>query len=469
MNGGDFDTVIVGGGITGTALMFVLARYSDVKSIALVEKHGELAALNSSGRANSQTLHCGDIETNYTLEKAARVKAIAHMIVRYGEGFPAARRHMRAFPKMVLAVGEAEVEALRRRHAEFAGTFPYMELWEAPRIAEVEPDVALVDGRPRPEPIVASGALGEICAIDYGGLAHSFAAQAAADGGTRTELALGTRVTGISVDGDGYRVETSGGGYDARSVAVCAGAHSLLFAHRMGHGEHLSLLPVAGSFYFTPRHMRGKVYTMQDPKLPFAALHADPDLLVPGKTRLGPTALVLPKLERYQWGTYLDFLRVLGLDLPVASALWKLFGDTTIRNYILRNMLFEVPWLGKRLFLEDIRKVVPSLALGELSYARGMGGVRPQVIDRERREMLLGEAVVDAGGGLLFSITPSPGASTCLGNAIQNAASLVAHLGARLDHGRIDEELGGVEALAAAGREDQGAVAAETWAGSRES
>ncbi len=443
----DFDTVIVGGGISGTALMFVLARYSDVGSVLLVEKHRHLAALNSDGRANSQTLHCGDIETNYTLEKAARVKAIAHMIVRYSERFPDARRHMGAFPKMVLAVGEAEVDALRRRHGEFADTFPYMELWEAPRIAEVEPEVALVDGRPRPDPIVASGALGEICAIDYGGLARSFAARAAEDGSTHVELALGARVVGISSDGDGYRVETSGGGYNARSVAVCAGAHSLLYAHRMGHGGHLSLLPVAGSFYFTPRQMHGKVYTMQDPKLPFAALHADPDLLIPGKTRLGPTALMLPKLERYQWGTYLDFLRVLGLDLPVASALGKLVRDTTIRNYILRNLAFEIPGLGKRLFLKDIRKVIPSLTLGELKYARGMGGVRPQVIDRHRRELVLGEAVVDPGGGLLFSITPSPGASTCLGKAVQNAASLVAHLGGHLDRGCIAEELGGVEAL----------------------
>jgi len=354
---------------------------------------------------------------------------------------------MGAFPKMVLAVGEAEVEALRRRHEEFADAFPYMELWEAPHIARVEPEVALVDGRPRPEPIVASGALEEICAIDYGGLARSFAGEAAKEGATRVELALGARVVGISTDGDGYRVETTGGGYNARSVAVCAGAHSLLYAHRMGHGGHLSLLPVAGSFYFTPRQMHGKVYTMQNPKLPFAALHADPDLLIAGKTRLGPTALMLPKLERYQWGTYLDFLRVLGPDLPVASALGKLLGDTTIRNYILRNLLFEVPVLGKRLFLEDIRKVIPSLTLDELSYARGMGGVRPQVIDRERRELVLGEAVVDPGGGLLFSITPSPGASTCLGKAVQNAASLLAHLGGRLDHGRIEEELGGVEAL----------------------
>ena len=33
-----------------------------------------------------------------------------------------------------------------------------------------------------------------------------------------------------------------------------------------------------------------KVYMVQNDKLPFAALHGDPDILKNGKTRFGPTA-----------------------------------------------------------------------------------------------------------------------------------------------------------------------------------
>lgn len=64
-----FDVVIVGGGISGCALTYMLSRYSDIKSIAMMEKYGSLAPLNSNARSNSQTLHCGDIETNYKLPK----------------------------------------------------------------------------------------------------------------------------------------------------------------------------------------------------------------------------------------------------------------------------------------------------------------------------------------------------------------------------------------------------------------
>ena len=58
---------------------------------------------------------------------------------------------------------------------------------------------------------------------------------------------------------------------------------------------------------------------VQHPKLPFAALHGDPDILADGCTRFGPTALVLPKLERYTGGTYLDFWQTLQFDGKVAK------------------------------------------------------------------------------------------------------------------------------------------------------
>jgi malate dehydrogenase (quinone) len=49
-------------------------------------------------------------------------------------------------------------------------------------------------------------------------------------------------------------------------------------------------------------YLNGKVYMVQNDKLPFAALHGDPDILENGKTRFGPTALALLVLERYKGG-----------------------------------------------------------------------------------------------------------------------------------------------------------------------
>ncbi len=439
-----FDVVIVGGGISGSALTFLLSKYTDVGSIAMLEKYGSLAPLNSHARSNSQTLHCGDIETNYSLEKAKLVKQQANMLVHYAASLEN-NDFLFKFPKMILAVGEDECARLEKRHEEFAEAFPYMELWDAERIAEVEPAVALIDGKPRPEKIIASGCTDEYSAVNYGNLAKSFINSARNATNKEIHISLSCEVERIQKFDDHYELSTPQGTFIAKFVVVSAGAHSLLLANQLGHGMDMSILPMAGSFYYIPKMLNGKVYTMQNDKLPFAALHGDPDLIEMSKTRLGPTALVLPKLERYTGGTYWDFWRSLKLDFKVLKVFWDLMKDSTIRNYIFRNFAFEIPKLRQKLFAKDVQKIIPSVKPEDLEYAAGIGGLRPQVIDKTSMQLKLGEAsIVPENESLIFNMTPSPGATTCLGNAYRDAQIIADRLGINLNRQAvIDELLGG--------------------------
>jgi len=179
---------------------------------------------------------------------------------------------------------------------------------------------------------------------------------------------------------------------------------------------------------------------VQHPKLPFAALHGDPDILAGENTRFGPTALVLPKLERYVNGTYLDFFKTLQLDMNVAKVFFDLLKDSDIRNYIFRNFLFEIPKYGKELFIKDARKIVPSLALEDIEYAKGFGGVRPQVINKKEQKLMLGEASVNPGKGIVFNMTPSPGATSCLGNARRDVRLVCEYLGRTFDEAQFSKD-----------------------------
>jgi len=447
MKNRSFDLVIVGGGITGCALTFMMSRYSNIKSIAVLEKYGSLAPLNSSARSNSQTLHCGDIETNYTLEKAKQVKHTANMIVHY-KNLVEHNDFLFKFPKMILAVGAEECKRLEQRHEEFKEAFPYMELWDAKKIAEVEPKVATKNGRPRPEKILASGCTDEYCAVNFGNLSKSFI-QEARKGNCEISVNLSTEVETIEKFDDHYELTTPQGTFHAKFVVVSAGAHSLLLANQLGYGLDLSILPMAGSFYYVPKMLNGKVYTMQNDKLPFAAIHGDPDLVEPNKTRLGPTALAIPKLERYTGGTYWDFWKSLKLDTKVIKVFWDLMRDSTIRNYIFRNFLFEIPKLRERLFAKDAQKILPDITPEMVSYAEGIGGVRPQVINKTTQQLQLGEAsIVPEKDRLIFNMTPSPGATTCLGNAYRDAKIISERLGIELNRQKIIDELLGGEDLA---------------------
>jgi len=439
----NFEVIIVGAGISGCALAYTIARYTDIKSIALIEKYEGVSTLNSKGTSNSQTIHAGDIETNYTLEKASVTKRTAKMVERYCLGHHLQNEVIYSHQKMAFGVGEKEVEFLLHRYEEFNQLFPYLEVWNKEKLKELEPRLVFDEnGNERPEEIVGVGTRNQWTTVDFQKLSKSFIQEIEKED-VEFEIFLNTQVKDIEKSTKrGYVVKTPKGNFYADFVATDAGAHSLFLAHRMGFGHNLGCLPVAGSFYMTNQKiLNGKVYMIQNPKLPFAALHGDPDILANGNTRFGPTALIMPYLERFKAGTYMDFWKTLRFDFNIVKALWKLIKESDIRNYLMTNFLYEIPVLNKYLFLRAAKKIVPGLQINEFEYAKGFGGVRPQVLDKDEKKLMLGEASIFTGEGLIFNMTPSPGATSCLGNAERDVKYITKYLGKTFNQEHFNDEL----------------------------
>ena len=136
-----------------------------------------------------------------------------------------------------------------------------------------------------------------------------------------------------------------------------------------------------------------------------------------------------------------DFLKTLRFDSSVAKVFVELFKDSDIRAYVLKNFMFEAPIINKFLFVNDARKIVPSLAYNDVYYARNFGGVRPQVIDKNEGKLLLGEACINTNEGVVFNMTPSPGATSCLKNALRDAKEACKFLNKSFDEDRFNAEL----------------------------
>ena len=149
----EYDVVIVGAGVTGTAVLHLLTAYTNLKKIALIERYSGPAMVSSKATNNSQTLHFGDIETNYSVEKARSVKVAAEMVVSYVKRLKDKNGVYRVMPKMVLAVGENEVAELEKRHSEFKELFPTLKKLGADQIRKVEPKV--MEGRDPEQPVLA--------------------------------------------------------------------------------------------------------------------------------------------------------------------------------------------------------------------------------------------------------------------------------------------------------------------------
>jgi malate dehydrogenase (quinone) len=421
-----YEVLIVGGGVVGTALLYTLSKYTDIRNIGLIEKYSDFGLVNSASYNNSQTLHFGDIETNYSIDKARSVKQMADMVMKYLENeqdHSDAKKLFSKYSKMVLAVGTSQVQELKKRYPAFSELFPKLKMIGKDEIGKIEPRV--LEGRD-PEQEILALVTEDGYTVDFKRLCHSFVDNALKNNPV-LDIHLETKLLNISRNEDHYSVLTNKGEFRASVVIIAAGGHSLMIAKSLGYGKNLAVLSMAGSFYAAPKVLNGKVYTIQIPKLPFAAIHGDPEVHSEDVTRFGPTAKPIFQLERHNMSTFFEYWKTFGLGLSPVISLLKIIFDKVLFSYIFVNFLYDLPFIGKRLFIKEVRKIVPSLKLNELRFAKGIGGTRPQIVNNTTRKLEMGEAKL-TGDKIIFNITPSPGASTCLGNAYSDTSEIIKFL-----------------------------------------
>ena len=418
-----YDVAIIGGGVSGTALLYTLSKYTNIGRIVLVEKYPELGNVNSNVKNNSQTLHVGEIETNYTIEKVKQVYPASMMVKRYTDSLPPDSRAeiIRQMQKMVLAVGEEECAALEKRYGSLKEVFPLLCKLDASGISEAEPEI--MRGRSPKEKVLALFNP-EGYAVNYSRLAESFAGEVENHWPERAQILLNREVRAIRRTESVYVLTTGAGNISARIVVVDADAHSLGFAKSLGYGEEFSLIPIAGNFYFTPERLRGKVYRVQNKRLPFSAVHGDQELTEPHATRWGPTARLYPVLEARNLRTMKAFFSSSGFHRVQTWFSFAIILLDPLRFwYLFRNLLYEIPIIGNYIFLQKVRNIVPTIRASDLRRAKGYGGMRLQRVNTKTHELLLGEGKI-VGDNIIFNMSPSPGASVCLHNAMRDAEQI---------------------------------------------
>ncbi|KKR21267.1 MAG: hypothetical protein UT48_C0010G0015 [Parcubacteria group bacterium GW2011_GWE2_39_37] len=272
-----FQVAVLGGGVTGSAIFHVLSKYTNINSIALIEKCDHLGQINSKENNNSQTLHFGDIEANYSFEKAKSTKAASEMVVNYLKKLGDEGKKMYTIaPKLLLAVGEKEINIFNERFKTFKEIFPDFKKLYREDIALIEPEI--VNGRKADEQIVA-GYSENGYTVDFGKLAESFVEEAKKDTGKDLQVSLNTKVEKIIKQEKGFLIITDKEEIVADIIVVAMCSHSLMFAKSLGYGKEFSILPVGGNFYTSERKVLNcKVYTMQNDKMPFAGVHGDPNI-----------------------------------------------------------------------------------------------------------------------------------------------------------------------------------------------
>src|SRR5438128_6824260 len=229
-----YDVAIIGMGAVGTATGFLLAEFTDVRSLLFLEKENSAGQIASDRRTNSQTRHPFGGELNYTPEVMKAIKRYSDMVPsyansEYGHGYDILRRTKSG---MVLAVGKNEKDYLKKKfHDTVKPVFPYAELMEdKEEIAKLEPYI--VRGRKKDEEIAIIKLQADM--VDFGELARSFEDNALKHQDKKIHVKFNTRVERIEDVSGGYKIHVSNGGsFSARYHVVSAGSYSLSFANQL--------------------------------------------------------------------------------------------------------------------------------------------------------------------------------------------------------------------------------------------
>jgi malate dehydrogenase (quinone) len=435
-----YDVIIVGAGIVGSALLYSLSRYSNLKNIMLVEKYEEGARLNSNSRNNGQTLHFGDIETTYTLEKAKATKKASEMLLRYARTLSEKEREriMQKTPQMVLAVGDNEIEFLKQRFDDrFKEVFPRIKELNKRDLSSLEPNI--VKGRNKGEELSAIYSR-DGYNIDFGELSRSFIKNALSEKGTRIQLSFREKALRVAEQNEGYRLTTNRGTYLADFIVFASGVYSLYFAKAMGYGKNLSIIAVMGTFYQSRKVTGSKIYVVQEGKIPFLGTHCDPDVNNKNKSRFGPTITLYPFLEKSKPSTLKEYVKSVGFDTEYVKSISNILSNNELRSAFVRNLSYTLPIFGKPAFVKhEVKKIIPLLEDKDIEYDKSSGGIRPQIIDKSKRNISVGDAKLSAEG-IIFNITPSPGASSCLRIALEDSLEIANYLGKQFDKDRFHRD-----------------------------
>lgn len=345
--------IVIGGGIVGLAVAHELTTAGH--RVRVVEKEATVAA-HQTGR-NSGVIHSGLYYRPGSLKARLCVAGAASM-----KQFAAEHDIAHDVPgKLVVAPDHRQVDALQEleRRARANGVPATWLTGEQAR--DIEPHVSCV----------AALHVHSTGRIDYAEVTRKLADLVTAQGG---EVLLGHQVTRITETSSGVLVGTDQDELRADVLVNCAGLHSDRIARLGGLDPDVRIVPFRGEYYeLDPAHadlVRGLVYPVPDPDLPFLGVHLTRGL--DDTVHAGPNAVLAGAREGYSWTTIrgrdlLDTVTWPGFR-PLARTYWKTGAAEVARS------------LSRRRFAAALRVLVPDLPTEALR--RAPAGVRAQAIDR---------------------------------------------------------------------------------------
>ncbi len=350
----EYDVVIVGAGIIGSALANELSKRFDIK-IALIEKESSIGYHASS--RNSGVIHSGFYYKPNSLKARLCVEG-NKQLNQYCE-----KKDIPVKRTGTLVVGKDDEE---RENLEF--------LLERSKNNNVQ-DVRIINKEElmKVEPYSAGkfalySPMGSI--VDSKGLVQAIGSDAKENG---VDILLNQKVRNIDKKTNKIMIKTVTKTFSTKFLINCAGVYADNIAKMMGLELNYQIIPFRGEYFELPKSksymVNSMIYPVPDPNLPFLGIHLTKT--IDGRVIVGPNAVLAPGKEAYS-NLNVNF-NELGKILSY-KGFWKM-----LRNNRKRVEEEFLQSLMKTRLLDKVHDLLPDIELNEL--IRSYSGIRAQLVD----------------------------------------------------------------------------------------
>ena len=379
-----YDLVVVGGGIVGLAVAREALLRAPRARVVVLEREQAIALHQSSH--NSGVIHAGIYYEPGSLKAKLCVEGAAALYKLCSElGVPA-----QPIGKLIVATTNTELSGLDRLHQRALANGVRVTRLGATELREVEPHANGIAALHSPDTGI----------VDYAAVCAALAAEIEARGG---EVINNCAVDRLERTTEGANVIHSRGATSCGGAIVCAGLQSDRLAQASGASPDPRIVPFRGAYFRLkrPELVRGLIYPVPDPELPFLGVHLT--RRIGGDVVVGPTALPVAARDRGSgW-------RLSGADLW-ATLNWP--GSYRMAWHWRRQAPREIAWaLSSRAYAREASRLVSGLGADDLEPS--FSGIRAQAVSRDGA---LVDDFVFSGDDRIVQLrnAPSPAATASL-------------------------------------------------------
>ncbi|MBI3316657.1 MAG: L-2-hydroxyglutarate oxidase [Candidatus Omnitrophica bacterium] len=406
MNSQKKSFLIIGGGIVGLATAREILLRNPEAKVTVLEKESQIA-LHQSGH-NSGVIHSG-IYYKPGTEKAKTCREGIRLLHEFCEEKGIVRRRV---GKLIIAISEEERQRLGPlKEQGLANGIKDIKQVRQDEIKGYEPSVSGIEGIYLPE----------VALVDFKEVSEALKADIEAHGG---EVVVHRKVTKIVRLRDRTPLPLSspplrGGGqgegeiivladnceYKASFLINCAGLYSDKIARLSGLYPRVRIVPFRGEYFWLnpekAKLIRGLVYGVPDPRLPFLGMHLTPTL--EGRVKVGPNAVLALAREGY-FSNQINAQET--FELVASPVFWRMalrYWKTGISEVIHSRMM--------NFYLATLRKFLPTAEISDLTP--GPTGVRAQAVD-EKGQLVSDFYFMEESDACHVLNAPSPAATAAL-------------------------------------------------------